>query len=197
MSYVEALNERVMLELTEILLYCHTCEFQVLELLKVANCIFDKDEFFEVVDAYTTFKSNMEILENLLTQLDEPITMLQIVTVKSMLNQLKVDFDGLINILEDADTRIDYDKIDFDAAEILNELLDRLSFDVVDFESFEDAFSGRYFITYLMKPEDVGYNRRYGRLTVLKVERFKTKCAAYTYALKNGISKDMVWRTYS
>jgi len=197
MSYVEELNARVMLELTEILLYCYTCESRVLELLKVANCIFNKDEFFEVVDAFTTFKSNMEILENLMTQVDEDITMLQIITLRSMVNQLKKDFDGLISILEDADKRIEDDEIDFDAASMLNDLLDKIEFDIADITSFEKALSAKYFVSYLLEYGDANYDSRYGGLKVLMVEPFKNKRAAYTYALKNGISKDMVWSMYS
>jgi len=197
MSYVEELNERVMFELTEILLYCHTCEAQMLELLKVSNCIFDRHEFFEVVDAFTTFKSNMTILERLLIQVDEKITMLQIITVKSMVNQLKRDFDDLIGILEDADKRIENDDIDFDGAELLNDLLENLEFDIVDFDSFEEALKARYFVTYLMKSKDAGYDMRYGDLGVLMVESFNTRRAAYIYALKHGISKDKIWSMYS
>ena len=197
MSYTEELNARVMLELTEILLYCHTCEFQVLELLKVANCIFDKKEaFYEVIDLYTSFKSNLEILENLLKQIDAPITMLQLITVKSMTSELKENFDGLVGILERADKKIDNDEIDFDAAAMLNSLLDKVKFDVVDFDGFKEALSARYFITYLLNRHDKGYDSRYGALTVLMIESFKTKRTAYTYALKNGISKDMVWSMY-
>ena len=196
MSYTEELNARVMLELTEILLYCHTCEFQVLELLKVANCIFDKEAFFEIVDLYTSFKSNLEILENLLKQVDVPITMLQIITVKSMTSQLKENFDGLVGLLEAADKKIDNDEIDFDAAAMLNSLLDKVKFEIVDFDAFKEALNARYFVTYLMNHHDEGYDSRYGTLGVLMIESFKTKRAAYTYALKNGISKDMVWSMY-
>ena len=192
MSYIEELSARVMLELTEILFYCHACQLQVLELLKVANCIFDKEEFFEVVHSYTSFKSNMEILENVMEQVDDPITMLQIITVKSMINELKENFDGLTEFLDEADKRIDYDKIDFDVARMLNEILDKVEFDVVDFDSFEEALSARYFVICVMND----YDTRYGDLNVLVLETFKTKRNAYTHALKNGISKDMVWSMY-
>lgn len=196
MSYIEELNARVMLELTEILLYCHTCEFQVRELLKVANCMFSKEVFFDTVDSYTNFKSNMEILENLLSQVDSPITMLQIITVKSMINELKENFDTLITVLEEADRRIDADEIDFDAAKLLNDLAGKLAFDVVDFDGFEKALGARYFTTCLVNPRDEAYDPRYGDLTVLVAQSFNTKRAAYTYALKNGISKDKVWGMY-
>jgi len=197
MSYVEELNTRVVLELTEILFYCYTCESRVLELLKVANCIFDHDEFFDVINTFTTFKSNMEILENLITQVDENISMLQIITVKSMVNQLRKDFDGLFEILEDADWRIENDDIDFEAASMLNDLLDKIEFDIADFASFETALSARYFISYLLESDDERYDPRYGGLKVLLIEVFQTKRAAYAYALKNGIAKDMVWSMYS
>ena len=196
MSYTEELNIRVMSELTEILLYCHTCEFQVLELLKVANCIFNKDEYFTAVDLYTNFKSNLEILENLLKQVDVPITMLQIITVKSMVTELKENFDGLVGILEEADRRIDNDEIDFSAAGMLNDLLDKLEFEVVDFDNFKEALNARYFVTSLMNNKDADYDSRYGDLKLLVIQSFKTKRSAYTYALKNGISKDMVWSKF-
>lgn len=193
MSYVEELNGRVMMELTEILVYCHTCEFQMLELLKVANCIFEKQEFYEVVDAFVAFKSDMDVLEQLLMQVDTDMDMLQLVTIKSMVNQLKKDFDGLMRILEDADKRIENDEIDFDAAALINDVIDRVTFDVADYDSFEQALSARYFITYLLDESEA---KKYGGLSVLMVESFKSKQAAYTFALRNGISKDMVWSMY-
>ena len=200
MSYIEELSTRVMFELTEILFYCHACEFQVLELLKVANCVFDKEEFFEIVDSYTNFKSNLEILENLMSQVDDPITMLQIITVKTMINELKENFDGLIGALDKADKRIDADKIDFDAAKLLNEIIGVVEFDVADFDAFEQALgvtqSGGYFVICMMNARDRDEVSRYGDLNVLMLETFRTKREAYTYALKNGISKNLVWSMY-
>ena len=196
MSYTKELNIRVMSELTEILLYCHTCKFQVLELLKVANCIFNKEEFFNAVNLYTHFKSNLEILEKILEQVDMPITMLQIITVKSMVSELKENFDKLVVVLEEADRRIDRDEIDFGAAGMLNDLLDKIEFEVVDFDDFKEALSARYFVTRLLNNQDVGYDSCYGDLNVLVIQSFKTKRSAYTYALKNGISRDMVWSMY-
>jgi len=194
---MEELNARIVMELTEIVLYCHTCEYRALELLKVANCIFDKDEFFKAVASYTKFKSNMDLFEKLLSQVDEPITMLQVVVIKSMINQLKTDFENVVEMLEEADARIDQDRIDFEAATLLNEMLDRVELDIVDFDSFEEALRARYFITYLLEETDEGYDPRYGGLTVLMVASFKTKRAAFTYALKHGISRDMVWSMYT
>ena len=197
MSYIDEISERVMLELTEILLYCNTCEFQVLELLKVANCIFDHDEFFAVVDAFTKFKSNLKVLETLLQQLEEPISMLQLITLKSMVNELRASFDGLIEILAMADALIDADEIDFEAASLLNELLEKLDYDVVDYDAFAAALESRYFIPVLVKPKDEDYNDRYGELDVLMIESFKTKRTAYIYALKYGLGKDSVWSVYT
>jgi len=196
MSYTEELNVRVMSELTEILLYCHTCEFQVLELLKVANCVFNKEEFFKAIYVYTSFKSNLQILESLLKQVDVPITMLQIITVKSMVGELKGNFDELVGTLEEADRRIDHDKIDFDAAELLNDLFGKVDFEVVDFDDFKEALNARYFVIRLMTNEDTSYNQCYGDLNVLTIQSFKNKRSAYTFALKNGISRDMVWSRY-
>lgn len=196
MSYIEELNERMMLELTEIVLFCHTCEFRALELLKVATCIFNREEFFAAVSTYTKFKSNMDIFEKVLLQVDEPISMLQVVVIKSMINQLKDDFKELVDMLEIADLRIDEDQIDFDGASILNDLIDTTTFDVVDFDDFIEALSAKYVVIYLAEEHD-GTSETYGDLTVLKMSSFNTKKTAYTYALKSGISRDMVWHMYS
>ena len=192
----EKLDSRVMLELTEILMYCNTCEFQVLELLKVVNCIFSKEEFFELLDMNAKFKSNMEILGKLMSQVDRSITMLQLITVKSVVNELKENFDKIVEVLDKADKRIDGDEIDFGIAGILSYLLDIVEFDVVDYESFEDLQDARYFIATLMSDEGVLRDPRYGSLNVLVTKSFKKKRDAYIYALKNGISKDMIWSMY-
>lgn len=197
MSYVDEINQRVMRELTEIMLCCNTCDFQVRELLKVANCLFEQDEFFAVVEAFTQFTSNMEILEALVSQLSEPITILQLVTLKSMVNELRVNFTELTALLAIADVRIDEDHIDFEAANLLNDLLEKVEFDVVCFFDFEAALQSRYFIPYQNFPKQPTSDRRYGNLTVLQIETFKTKREAYTYALKHGFSRDMVWSMYN
>lgn len=196
MLYAEELNERVMLELSEILLFCETCEHQILELLKVANCVFSCDEFYELIDGYKIFKSNVVILENLMIQVDAQITMLQVVAVRSAIRELKKNFDQLIGMLELANIRIDDDEIDFESAQLIHELLDVMTFDVIDDDDFEEASQAAYFVPQLLNPQSDGYNERYGELTVLVIESFKTRHDAYVYALKNGISKDQVWSMY-
>ena len=196
MIYIEELNARVMLELSEILLFCETCEYQTLELLKVANCVFSRDEFYALVDSYKKFRSNVVILENLIIQLDEPITMLQVLAVKSMVRALKKNFDELIEKLELANTRIDSDEINFDAAQLIHKLLDIIPFEVIDFDNFEKAIKDNYFIMQLRKPLHADYDDRYGDLSLLVISSFKTRRLAYAYALKNGISKDKVWSIY-
>jgi len=196
MSYVDELNNRVMSEMSEILIYCHTCEEQVLELMKVVNCIYNEDEYWDLVDSYSKFRSDMYILENILHQVDDSISMLQIITVKSMINEIKNNFTYLFELLDAADKKIDSDNIDFEAATLLNDLYEKLDFDIIDFDCFQQALKARYFVTYLIESHDVGYNKRYGLLTVLMAESFKTRKEAYLYALKNGISKDSVWSLY-
>jgi hypothetical protein len=162
-------------------------------LLKVANCVFSRDEFYELIDGYKIFKSNVMILENLMMQLDAQITMLQVVAVRSMIRELKMNFDQLIEMLELANIRIDDDEIDFKGAQLIHDLLDFTTFDVIDYDDFEEASGAAYFIAQLLNPLSDGYDERYGELTVLVIEPFETRHDAYVYALKNGISKDQVW----
>lgn len=196
MLYVEELHARVMLELSEILLFCETCEYQTLELLKVANCVFLRDEFYELVDGYQNFKSNLVILENLVGQVDAPITMLQVLAIKSMVRALKKNFDQLVGLLELANTRIDHDDIDFEAAQLIHDLLNIVAFDVIDYDDFEVASKAAYFVVRVLNPLSDGDHDHYKGLCVLFIHSFATRREAYAYALKNGISKDQVWRVY-
>lgn len=196
MSYIDELSERVILELTEVLLYCSTCEYQVLELLKVANCIFTPDEVYAVMKSYNEFKQQISTLEKALEQMTQPISMLEIVTLKSMANDLKVVFDEQIKMLELADNRIDEDQIDFEMANLLNELLDVYEYDVVHVNDLSAAMKSRYFIAQLVEKklafegfEDFDY----GDLAVLKLAVFAKKKEAYLHALRHGISRDDVW----
>lgn len=192
MSYVDELNDRVMLELTEILLHCSACEFQVRELFKVANCVFARDEFFALITAFTKFKNNIKNLEDFLYQVDSQVSMLQILTIKSMASSLQTDFAELTEMLVVADKRIDDDKIDFDAANMLNELIEKMDYDIVDFDGFNVAMTNRFYVAYLVNPNDEDYDSQYGELSVLRLASFKSKREAYIYALRNGISRDMV-----
>jgi len=189
---MEEANARVLVELIEILLICQTCDYQISELLKVANCILKRDEFFKLVTKYGKFKKNVLILEGLMDEVEMPLKMVEILAMKSMVRELKGDFDGLINLLDMANDRIDRDDIDFNSAELVHRLLDEEDFDVIAFEDFEEAMKGCYFVIDVMDEVDSGYDKTYAPLRVLTIATFGRRVEAYQYALQNGISRDMV-----
>lgn len=196
MSVIEEINGRVAIELAEILLICQTCELQISELLKVANCILDKTEFFELIKRYRLFKKNFEVLERLMDEVTDDMTMVQAIAIKSMVKELKKDFDGLIEMLDMSNERIDGDKIDFDGAELIHTLLEIIDFDTIDFDEFQDAISSRFLVINLADEKDSGYDKRYAPLKILNIATFHKKAQAYQYALRSGISKDMILSMY-
>jgi len=189
---MEEANARVLVELIEILLICQTCDYQISELLKVANCILKRDEFFELVASFGQFKKNVLILEGLMTEVEAPLKMVQILAMKSMVKELKSDFDGLVKMLDMANDRIDRDAIDFDGAELVHYLLDVVEFDVIDFDDFEQAIKRRYLVINVMNEEEHSYHNVYAPFKVLRMVTFAKRVEAYQYALKNGISRDKV-----
>ena len=191
---------RVMGEVNELLWMCESCEEQALELMKVANCVFARDAFFELIGRYHIFVSHTKILKSLKEQVDDPPNALQVVTLEAVVRELKVDFSRLATILHEANRRIDQDEIDFEAAEVIHELLEAVAFDVIDYDDFEAVLEAVYFIaepsTNSCEDEDEDDDDMYGTLTVLKIHTFKTKREAYAYALAHGISKNQVWTLY-
>jgi len=193
MSNNEELSTQMLLELTDILLCCNTCEIQALELLKIANCIFSQEACFDLLELYTEFNSNLQMLQSLMLQMGEFVTTFELITIKLLVNELEQNFTQLVKILTEADRRIDDESIDFELAGKLSWLLDIVDFDVVDFETFTTEKTERYFV--VQQADNAANIRdwRYGDLKVLQIQPFATRCEAYLYALKHGISKDLVF----
>jgi len=193
------INERFQTDFAQVLLYFTTCEIQILELLKVANCLFNEDEFFKLINDYVEFKEAVKDLEKICTQVSDETKgelLLLGFVIKTQIEEAREKFEKLGKFIEKADRLIEQDDVDFEAADLLNDLHDRLDFDVADYEGFESALSSNYFIvsTYQKIRDDEPFI--YGNLTVLMVKPFKNKQTAYSYALRNGISRDMIWSMY-
>ena len=183
-----SMNEMIASELSDIFVFCKECEKQTLELLKVATCLFDRNEIDELIEGYYQFSNNMVILENLLEQVEEPMTLLQVFAVKTMISEVKQNFDDLIDILETANLRIDDENIDFELAKLIPKLLDVVDFDVIDFDDMMAARNKMYLILDVIKQND----EKCSNLDILKIHSFSDKVSAYKYALSNGISRDQI-----
>jgi len=190
MSHIEEANARVLMELIEILLVCQNCDYQISELLKVANCVLKREEFFKLMAQYDVFKKNVCILEALIDEVEVPLKMVQILAMKTMVRELKREFDGLIVMLDMANNRIDQDDIDFEKAEVIHCLLDQVEFDVIDFDDFETNSEAQHLV--LKVVDESEHDVRYTSFKMLRITGFEKRVDAYAYALQHGISKDMV-----
>jgi len=193
---LKEMSDQILLELSEIMVFCKECEHQVEELLKVANCIFNRDEFYDLVEGYCQFVSNMTILENLLDQVSYPMTLLQIVAVRTMMMEIGGDFNRLIEMLEIANFRIDEEHIDFEQAKLIQKLLTICDFDVIEYDDLEQIKDEMYLITRFIKIGDEMHDEKYYPLNVLRIEAFSTKAEAYKYALEHGISRSQIVNKY-
>ena len=186
----------IMNELEEMLNSCHTCVIQVGELMKVANCIFSREEYYDLLVLYKKFDSNLTILENLADQIDEPLNLLQAVSLKATMKELNREVEEIIKVLQLANERIDDSNVDINMAKLIQRFLKMDSFDSIHYEDLETAMEKTFIILQVMDIFDEGYEDTYYPFNYLKIDSFDNKISAYEHAIKKGISKDRIHNRY-
>ena len=192
----DAVCDLIMGELSETMDSCHTCVLQVGEFMKVANCILSKDEYYDFLGLYKQFDSNLVILENLSEQIDEPLNLLQAVSLKATMKELKREFEDIVLVLELANERIDDGDVDLNMAKLIQRILKLESFDAINYEDLEDAMEKTFIILQVVDTIDDNHDGMYYPFSYLKITSFDDKIAAYGYAIKNGIAKDQILNRY-
>lgn len=187
-----AVCELIMNELSETLTSCQTCALQVGEFMKVANCILSHTEYSDFLSLYKKFDSNLSILENLALQIDEPLNILQAVSLKATMKELIKDFDAIVIVLQLANTRIDDSDVDLNMAKLIQRLLKMESFDAIHYEDLQQAMEKTFLILKIMDYDDLEYDATYYPFMYLRVICFDDKIAAYQYAIKHGIGRDRI-----
>jgi len=189
---LEEISGIIMQELAETMSYCDECETQVNDFIKIANCILNREEYYDLLNKYKRFESHFSILEALSAQLDYPLTVLQAVTIKATMKELKKDFDKIIEILELSNIRIDNNEIDFSMAKFIQRLLKLTDVQAINYEDLEIAMEGIIIVYEEVTIFDEKHPSEYYPFNVLKLVACKDKLEAYQYALKNGISRNQV-----
>lgn len=178
--------------LDETLRHCDYCEDRVHQSIKIANCVLNQDEYYELLNEYQRFENNFGILESLSAQVTEPDSILQAMTVAAALKEVRGSIDQLLEIMETINFRIDLQKFDFLSAQLIEQLMEMIDFDAIDYEKLKDALEAPFIVLKIVNVLDLDYKDIYYPLNVLRIEAFNNKIEAYQYALSKGIRKEFV-----
>lgn len=192
-------DERAMLLMkaaSEMLDYCELCENKGNEFIKIANCILTRQEYYEFLALYKRFDNNYGILESLISQLTNPATILQAVSVSAVIKEIQRNIDELVEIMEDSNVRIEAQEINVNMARLIERLVNFMDFDAINYDDLTNAMTHTFIVLRVLDIFDKDYNEVYSPMNVLYIQSFDTKVEAYSYALKHGISKEFILNRY-
>lgn len=185
-------RESLMTVLDETLKQCDYCENRVHQSIKIANCVLTKEEYYELLSQYQRFENNFGILESLSAQVTELGSILQAMPVAATLKEVRSSIDELVNIMEKINFRIDVNKINLTMAQLMEELVEVIEYDAIEYETLERALNSPFIVLKTLDVLDKDYRGIYYPLNVLKIESFDSKMEAYQYALSQGIRKEYI-----
>ena len=188
----EKLTQSLMIALNETLKQCNYCEDRVHQSIKIANCVLTKDEYYNLLTQYQRFENDFGILESLSTQVTERVSILQAISIAATLKEVHTSIDELVNMMEEINFRIDVQKINLLMAQLMEELVEVIEYDAIEYETLERALQSPFIVLRTLDVLDKEYRSIYYPLNVLKIESFDSKIDAYQYALSQGIRKEYV-----
>lgn len=188
----EKLTQSLMIALNETLKQCDYCEDRVHQSIKIANCVLTKDEYYNLLTQYQRFENDFGILESLSTQVTERGSILQAISIAATLKEVHASIDELVNMMEEINFRIDVQKINLLMAQLMEELVEVIEYDAIEYETLERALQSPFIVLRTLDVLDKEYRSIYYPLNVLKIESFDSKIDAYQYALSQGIRKEYV-----
>lgn len=188
----EKLTQSLMIALNETLKQCDYCEDRVHQSIKIANCVLTKDEYYNLLTQYQRFENDFGILESLSTQVTERGSILQAISIAATLKEVHTSIDELVNMMEEINFRIDVQKINLLMAQLMEELVEVIEYDAIEYETLERALQSPFIVLRTLDVLDKEYRSIYYPLNVLKIESFDSKIDAYQYALSQGIRKEYV-----
>ena len=165
-------------------------ENNILDLMKVAPCVFDKDMMVSLLLDFQLLDKQMGNFESMATQLDDPVNMAQALVMDTMMKKLSQLMDRLVGYITTCNTMIEAQQFSPQKALLLEKLEENFSYDVVDWDDLDHAFDNPYLVAKVSDVLDEDYDQNYYPLHCLRLEGFKDKVSAYKYMLANGISKE-------
>ena len=165
-------------------------ENNILDLLKVAPCVFNKDMMVSLLLDFQLLDKQMGNFETLAVQLDDPVNMAQAIMMDTMMKKLNKLMDRLVEYITTCNAMIEAQQFSPQKALLLEKLEANFSYDVVDWDDLNYAFDNTYLVAKVSDVLDEDYDQNYYPLHCLRLEGFKDKVSAYKYMLEHGISKD-------
>ena len=165
-------------------------ENNILDLMKVATCVFDKDMMISLLLDFQLLDKQMGNFETMATQLDDPVNMAQAIVMDTMMRKLSQLMDRLVGYITTCNSMIEAQQFSPQKALLLEKLEKNFSYDVVDWDDLNHAFDNPYLVAKVSDVLDEDYDQNYYPLHCLRLEGFKDKVSAYKYMLANGISKE-------
>ena len=165
-------------------------ENNILDLMKVAPCVFDKDMMVSLLLDFQLLDKQMGNFESMATQLDDPVNMAQALVMDTMMKKLSQLMDRLVGYITTCNTMIEAQQFSPQKALLLEKLEENFSYDVVDWDDLDHAFDNPYLVAKVSDVLDEDYDQNYYPLHCLRLEGFKDKVSAYKYMLAHGISKE-------
>ena len=166
-------------------------EDSILELFKVACCVFDKEMFNSLLLDFRTFDVQSGNFETIASQITNPImTISEALTMDLMMKRLTDTMDNLVQYITKCNSMVEQQIFDVKKANLLEKLQDNYSYDVVDYDDLCEAIKHPFLVIKNSDVMDTDYKQEYYPLHVLGIKSFDDKVSAYKYMLANGISKE-------
>ena len=165
-------------------------ENNILDLMKVAPCVFDKDMMISLLLDFQLLDKQMGNFETMASQLDDQVNMAQALVMDTMMKKLNQLMDRLVGYITTCNSMIEAQQFSQQKALLLEKLEENFSYDVVDWDDLDHAFDNPYLVAKVSDVLDKDYDQNYYPLHCLRLEGFKDKVSAYKYMLANGISKE-------
>ena len=165
-------------------------ENNILDLMKVAPCVFDKDMMISLLLDFQLLDKQMGNFETMAAQLDDPVSMSQAIVMDTMMRKLSQLMDRLVGYITTCNSMIEAQQFSPQKALLLEKLEANFNYEVVDWDDLNHAFDNPYLVAKVSDVLDEDYDQNYYPLHCLRLEGFKDKVSAYKYMLANGISKE-------
>ena len=165
-------------------------ENNILDLMKVAPCVFDKDMMVSLLLDFQLLDKQMGNFETMAVQLDDPVNMGQAIVMDTMMRKLSQLMDRLVGYITTCNSMIEAQQFSPQKALLLEKLEANFNYEVVDWDDLNHAFDNPYLVAKVSDVLDEDYDQNYYPLHCLRLEGFKDKVSAYKYMLANGISKE-------
>ena len=165
-------------------------ENNILDLMKVAPCVFDKDMMVSLLLDFQLLDKQMGNFETMAVQLDDPVNMGQAIVMDTMMRKLSQLMDRLVGYITTCNSMIEAQQFSPQKALLLEKLEANFNYEVVDWDDLDHAFDNPYLVAKVSDVLDEDYDQNYYPLHCLRLEGFKDKVSAYKYMLANGISKE-------